>query len=250
MTFGEILNAPPKIEISGTWRKFMPKCPYGRGGAPAALGSAPVRGVDRPIPDRRSQHDSSMTSRSSVTQLLHDWRSGHSDALERLTPLVYDELRRLAERYMKTERAGHTLQATAIVHEAYVRLIDMQIPWEDRAHFFSVAARLMRRILVDYAKTRRAEKRGAADITVFELKSHDAETADIGYDIVDIDSALTQLASVDPRLVQMVEIHYFAGLSSEETAAALGISVATLHRDLRTAKAWLMKAISKSTHDT
>jgi len=188
--------------------------------------------------------------RNSVTQLLHDWRAGQSDALERLTPLVYDELRRLAERYMKGERAGHTLQATAIVHEAYVRLIDMQIPWEDRAHFFTVAARLMRRILVDHAKTRRAEKRGAGDVTVFELKTHDSQAPDIGYDIVDIDSALTQLAAVDPRLVQMVEIHYFAGLSSEETAAALGISVATLHRDLRTAKAWLMKAISKAPHES
>jgi RNA polymerase sigma-70 factor, ECF subfamily len=112
-----------------------------------------------------------------------------------------------------------------------------------------VAARLMRRILVDHAKTRRAEKRGGADVTVFELKAHDSQAPDIGYDIVDIDSALTQLAAVDPRLVQMVEIHYFAGLSSEETAAALGISVATLHRDLRTAKAWLMKSISKGTHE-
>src|SRR5687767_5863466 len=128
---------------------------------------------------------SAMNPRNSVTQLLHDWRAGQSDALERLTPLVYDELRRLAERYMKGERAGHTLQATAIVHEAYVRLIDMQIPWEDRAHFFTVAARLMRRILVDHAKTRRAEKRGVADVTVFELKSHDAQVPDIGYDIVD-----------------------------------------------------------------
>lgn len=191
-----------------------------------------------------------MNPRNSVTQLLQDWRSGQSDALERLTPLVYDELRRLAARFMRTERAGHTLQATAIVHEAYVRLIDMQIPWEDRAHFFSVAARLMRRILVDYAKTRRAEKRGVAAVTVFELKSHDSEVPDIGYDIVDIDSALTQLAIVDPRLVQMVEIHYFAGLSPEETAAALGISVGTLNRDLRTAKAWLMKAISKSSRES
>lgn len=191
-----------------------------------------------------------MNPRSSVTQLLQDWRSGQSDALERLTPLVYDELRRLAAGYMRTERAGHTLQATAIVHEAYVRLIDMQIPWEDRAHFFSVAARLMRRILVDYAKTRRAEKRGVADVTVFELKSHDSEVPDIGYDIVDIDNALTQLATVDPRLVQMVEIHYFAGLSPEETAAALGISVGTLNRDLRTAKAWLMKAIIKGSRES
>lgn len=190
-----------------------------------------------------------MTREQSVTQLLQDWRSGQADALERLTPLVYDELRRLADRYMKTERAGHTLQATAIVHEAYVRLIDMQIPWEDRAHFFSVAARLMRRILVDHAKTRLADKRGG-EMTMFELKHHEQEADDIGFDIVDIDSALTQLAAVDPRLVQMVEIHYFAGLSSEETAAALGISVATLHRELRIAKAWLMKAIGGSAHES
>lgn len=191
-----------------------------------------------------------MTREQSVTQLLQDWRSGQADALERLTPLVYDELRRLADRYMKTERAGHTLQATAIVHEAYVRLIDMQIPWEDRAHFFSVAARLMRRILVDHAKTRRADKRGGGGQTMFELKAHEQQSSDIGFDIVDIDSALTQLAAVDPRLVQMVEIHYFAGLSSEETAAALGISVATLHRELRVAKAWLMKSIGSAPHDS
>jgi RNA polymerase sigma factor (TIGR02999 family) len=190
-----------------------------------------------------------MSPQQSVTQLLHDWRSGQADALERLTPLVYDELRRLADRYMKTERPGHTLQATAIVHEAYVRLIDMQIPWEDRAHFFSVAARLMRRILVDHAKTRRADKRGGVELTVFELGAHESTQEDVGFDIVEIDSALTQLAAVDPRLVQMVEIHYFAGLSSEETAAALGISVATLHRELRVAKAWLMKAIGSATHD-
>ena len=190
-----------------------------------------------------------MSPQQSVTQLLHDWRSGQADALERLTPLVYDELRRLADRYMKTERPGHTLQATAIVHEAYVRLIDMQIPWEDRAHFFSVAARLMRRILVDHAKTRRADKRGGGELTVFELGAHESTQEEVGLDIVEIDSALTQLAAVDPRLVQMVEIHYFAGLSSEETAAALGISVATLHRELRVAKAWLMKAIGSATHD-
>src|SRR5688500_1201217 len=142
-----------------------------------------------------------MTERNSVTQLLQDWRAGQSDALERLTPLVYEELRRLAARYMRSERAGHTLQATAIVHEAYVRLIDMDVPWEDRAHFFSVAARLMRRILVDHAKQRRAEKRGAGSLTVFQLEEHDSSEADPGYDIVDIDDALIKLGEVDPRLV-------------------------------------------------
>lgn len=187
-----------------------------------------------------------MTRPSSVTQLLKDWRSGQADALERLTPLVYDELRSLAAGYMKRERAGHTLQATAIVHEAYVRLIDMNVPWEDRAHFFSVAARLMRRILVDHARGRSADRR-AGQHTVFELQEHDSHAEDIGFNIVEIDNALNKLAAVDPRLVQMAEIHYFAGLSSEETAAALGISVAELHRELRFVKAWLLKAIRSRT---
>lgn len=190
-----------------------------------------------------------MTRPSTVTQLLQDWRSGQRDALERLTPLVYDELRRVADAYMKRERPGHTLQATAIVHEAYVRLIDMDVPWEDRAHFFSVAARLMRRILVEHARQRRTNRR-AGEHTVFELQDHDTHSEDIGYDIVEIDNALTQLAAIDPRLVQMAEIHYFAGLSSEETAAAMGVSVAALQRDLRIVKAWLLKAIRAATHDT
>ncbi len=184
-----------------------------------------------------------MTQPSSVTQLLQDWRSGKSDALQRLTPLVYDELHKLARKYMRQERAGHTLQATAIVHEAYVRLIDMEVPWEDRAHFFAVAARLMRRILVDYAKQRRAEKRGAGSLTVFRLEEHDAPSKDPGYDILEIDDALNKLSAADERLARMIEVHYFAGMSSEETASAFDISVATLHRELRVAKAWLLKAM-------
>lgn len=187
-----------------------------------------------------------MTQANSVTQLLHDWRAGQNDALERLTPLVYDELRRIANNVMRRERPGHTLQATAIVHEAYVRLIDMQVPWEDRVHFFSVAARLMRRILVDHAKQRHADKRGSGNVTVFQLEEHDAAGADMGYDIVDIDDALTKLNDLDPRMVKMIEVHYFAGLSSEETASAFGISVATMHRELRVGKAWMLKAIKNS----
>jgi RNA polymerase sigma factor (TIGR02999 family) len=184
-----------------------------------------------------------------VTQLLRDWREGQSDALDRLTPLVYDELRRLADRFMKRERPGHTLQATAIVHEAYERLTDMDIPWADRQHFFSIAARLMRRILVDHAKQRASNKR-AGNVTVFELQDHDTEIADIGFGIVEIDQALNQLAAVDRRLADIVEVHYFAGLSPEETAATLGISLTTFHRELRTAKAWLTKTIRAALHDT
>lgn len=188
-----------------------------------------------------------MTSTSSVTQLLQDWRSGQSDALERLTPLVYDELHKLARKYMKSERPGHTLQATAIVHEAYVRLIDMDVPWEDRAHFFAVAARLMRRILVDYAKQRRAGKRGAGSLTVFRLEDHDVSSNEPGYDILEIDDALTKLSAVNERLARMIEVHYFAGMNSEETASAFDVSVATLHRELRMAKAWLQKAMKPKT---
>ncbi len=184
-----------------------------------------------------------MTQPNSVTQLLHDWRSGQGDALERLTPLVYDELRRLARSYMRQERPGHTLQPTAIVNEAYMRLIDMKIPWEDRAHFFAVAARLMRRILVDYAKQRGTDKRGAGAVTIFRLEDHDTAAPEAGYDILEIDDALSKLASANERLSRMVEVHYFAGMSSEETAEAFGVSVATLHRELRLAKAWLLKAM-------
>lgn len=184
-----------------------------------------------------------MTQPNSVTQLLQDWRSGHNDALERLTPLVYDELHKLARKYMRQERAGHTLQPTAIVNEAYMRLIDMKVPWEDRAHFFAVAARLMRRILVDYAKQRSADKRGAGSLTVFRLEDHDAPSNEPGYDILEIDDALNKLASVNERLARMIEVHYFAGMNSEETASAFDVSVATLHRELRLAKAWLLKAM-------
>jgi RNA polymerase sigma-70 factor (ECF subfamily) len=190
-----------------------------------------------------------MTRPSSVTQLLRDWRSGQADALDRLTPLVYDELKRLADRFMKRERPGHTLQATAIVHEAYERLTAMDVSWVDRKHFFSIAARLMRRILVDHAKQRATDKR-AGSVTLFEIKEHDAQVPDIGFGIVEIDQALNQLAAVDRRLADIVEIHYFSGLSVEETATALDISVSTLNRELRTAKAWLTKTIRAALHDT
>ena len=200
-------------------------------------------------PREKAPTGARMTRPSSVTQLLRDWREGQSDALDRLTPLVYDELRRLADRFMKRERPGHTLQATAIVHEAYERLTDMDIPWADRQHFFSIAARLMRRILVDHAKQRATNKR-AGNVTVFELQDHDTEIADIGFGIVEIDQALNQLAAVDRRLADIVEVHYFAGLSPEETAATLGISLTTFHRELRTAKAWLTKTIRAALHDT
>lgn len=182
-----------------------------------------------------------------VTRLLSAWRSGDARALDRLTPLVYDELRELAHRYMRRERPGHTLQATAVVHEAFVRLVGVDIPWQDRGHFYAVAARLMRRILVDHAKARHRVKRGGP----VTLVSVDVYEADADYpiatqgeiDVLEIDEALERLAEQDPRLANAVELHYFGGLTYQETAKTLGISEATVHRDLRLAKAWILKQI-------
>lgn len=178
----------------------------------------------------------------SVTQLLGAWRSGDESALEQLTPLVYNELRRLAGRYMQSERAGHTLQATAVVNEAFMRMVDMDVPWQSRAHFFAIAARLMRRILVDYAKAHRREKRGGknTDLTLDEGLVA-AGTPDP--DLVNLDEALCNLESVDERKAQVVELHYFGGLTYEEIAETLELSPATVHRDLRMAKAWLQNEL-------
>ena len=178
----------------------------------------------------------------SVTQLLGAWRSGDENALEQLTPLVYNELRRLAGRYMQSERPGHTLQATAVVNEAFMRMVDMDVPWQNRAHFFAIAARLMRRILVDYAKAHRREKRGGkfTDLTLDEGLVV-AGTPDP--DLVNLDEALRNLEAVDERKAQVVELHYFGGLTYDEIAEALELSPATVHRDLRMAKAWLQNEL-------
>ncbi|MET0658222.1 MAG: ECF-type sigma factor [Steroidobacteraceae bacterium] len=182
-----------------------------------------------------------------VTRLLSAWRSGDSNALERLTPLIYEELRDRARRYMRRERPGHTLQATAVVHEAFVRLVDMNVSWQDRAHFFAVAARLMRRILVDHAKSRvRAKRGGGTAITnsLEELGDIDVGPATAGdIDVLEIDDALERLASHNARLAETVELHYFGGLTYQEISETLKISEATVDRDLRLAKAWILKQI-------
>jgi RNA polymerase sigma factor (TIGR02999 family) len=183
-----------------------------------------------------------------VTRLLSAWRSGDSHALEQLTPLVYEELRELAHRYMRRERQNHTLQATAVVHEAYVRLIGMEVPWQNRTHFYAVAARLMRRILVDHAKSRHREKRGGP-ITMVSVDVYQEDTNNLvgstagQIDVLEIDEALERLAEQDERLANAVELHYFGGLTYQETAKALGVSEATVHRDLRLAKAWILNQI-------
>ncbi len=174
----------------------------------------------------------------SVTQLLLDWRSGNQAALDRLMPLVYDELRRLAGHYMRSERPQHTLQATALVNEAYIRLVDMKVSWKDRAHFFAVAARLMRRLLVDHARAHhRAKREGARPkLSLDEAVEVSVEPAS---NLLALDEALNRLAAFDSRKSDIIELHFFGGLSNEEVAEAVGISRATVQRELRLAKAWL-----------
>jgi len=183
-----------------------------------------------------------MTNPESVTQLLAEWRAGDEGALERLTPLVYEELRKLARRYMQAERIGHTLQPTAVVHEAFERLIDMDVSWKDRAHFYAVAARLMRRILVDHAKGHLRAKRGAG-VTKMSLTEGMAGEQDDSVELLEIDRALSRLSEFDVRKSAIIELHYFGGLTYNETAEALEISPATVHRDLRLAKAWMLQEI-------
>jgi RNA polymerase sigma factor (TIGR02999 family) len=177
-----------------------------------------------------------------VTQLLASWRTGDDTALERLVPLVYDELHALAERHFAAERPGHTLQATALVHEAYLRLVDADLTLDDRAHFLALAARTMRRILVDHARGRRRHKRGGGQVAV-TLDEAVAGGSEPNEDVVALDEALQRLAAVDERKARVVELHFFGGLNYDETARALDISPATVDRDLRLAKAWLIREL-------
>jgi RNA polymerase sigma factor (TIGR02999 family) len=184
-----------------------------------------------------------------VTQLLVAWSNGEQEALERLTPLVYSELHRLAHRYMKRERGGHTLQSTALVHEAYQRLINLEgVSWQSRAHFFAVSAQLMRRILVDYARSRRYYKRGGEWRQV-PLNQAVAVFQDRRTDLVALDDALQTLAEIDPRKGRVVEMRFFGGLSIKEVAEVLNVSPETVLRDWRLAKVWLLRQLSKGTPD-
>lgn len=177
---------------------------------------------------------------SDVTRLLVAWQHGHEDALERLIPLVYAELHRLAHGQMAGERAGQTLQTTALIHETYLRLVDgTQVAWKDRAHFFAVCARLMRRILVDRARARHAAKRGGAEgHVVFEDWSIGRPAND--EEMLALDEVLGRLASSDPRRSRVVELRYFGGLTVVETAAVLGVSAETVTRDWKVARLWLL----------
>jgi RNA polymerase sigma factor (TIGR02999 family) len=182
--------------------------------------------------------------RSDATGLLVAWSNGDQSAFDKLVPLVYQELHALARRSMRSERAGHTLQATALVNEAYVRLIDVnRIRWQNRSHFFAVAAQTMRRILVEFARQRHRQKRGgdAVRVTIDDVDVAQEQSADL----VALNDALSTLASFDPRMGQVVELRFFGGLTVQETADVLKVSPETVMRDWKTAKVWLLRELSR-----
>lgn len=181
-----------------------------------------------------------------ITQLLAAWRSGDRGALDRLVPRVYGELRRVADRYLRRERSDHTLQPTALVHEAYLRLVGAERPaWRDRIHFYAVAAQVMRRILVDHARAHDADKRGGGARRV-SLDEGIAKSAERAADLVALDDALQALAKIDPRKARIIELHYFAGLSVAETAEVLERSISTVVLEARLARAWLVAALARA----
>ena len=186
-----------------------------------------------------------------ITELLKAWGSGDAAALDQLTPLVYDELRRLARRYMRIERAGNTLQTTALVNEAYLRLVDAKrVAWQDRVHFFAVSAQMMRRILVDAARARGSAKRGGQVKRVnhsaaFNLDEIPDVSTGRDRELVAIDDALNTLAEMDPRKARVIELRFFGGLSVEEAAEILKISPQSVMRDWKLAKAWLTRELSR-----
>ena len=185
-------------------------------------------------------------SQPQITQMLVDWSNGDQAALEKLAPLVYDELRRLARRYMRRERPGHTLQTSALVNEAYIRMVDWKsVRWENRAHFFAVSARLMRRILVDFARSRKYAKRsgGARHVSIEEAIVVSCERS---AEIVALDDALDSLAQLSERQSRVVELRFFGGLELEEIAAVLKVSVGTVRRDWSLARAWLHRELSSA----
>ena len=185
------------------------------------------------------------TSSHEITQLLLAWNDGDQAALDKLVPLVYGELRRLARRYMNRESPGHLLQTTALVNEAYMRLIDAdQVKWQNRAHFFAISARVMRRILVDFARRSNKLKRGGNTIEV-SFDEALVVSAHRGADLVAIDDALTTLAALDPRQSEVVELRFFGGLKDNEIAEVLKVSHGTVRRDWRLARAWLHRELSK-----
>ena len=188
-----------------------------------------------------------MGQRPDITRLLRELSEGRREAFDRLVPVVYDELRQVAHRQLRGERAGHTLSTTALVHEAYLRLLNVeQMEWIDRAHFFGTAARVMRRVLIDYARARGRDKRGGGAIRVSLAEAIDERSAPED-DLLDLDAALSRLEALSERQCRVVECRCFGGLSVEETAAALGVSEATVKRDWSFARAWLNRELGRTT---
>jgi RNA polymerase sigma factor (TIGR02999 family) len=218
----------------------VPGFPAGRQPTPT-VAKSPIHANICTIPNDKIGAERNLPA-PKITQLLVAWGEGDEGAFERLTPVVYDELRRIARRFMGGERAGHTLQATALVNEAYMRLIDVnKVEWQNRVHFFAMSARLMRRILVDFARSRNYQKRGAGakQVTLDERLL----VSDPSLNLVALDDALKALAAMDPRKSQIVEMRFFGGLSVEETAEALKVSPETVMRDWKLAKAWLRREL-------
>ena len=185
-----------------------------------------------------------MQSSEGITQLLIDWSKGDQAALEKLMPLVYDELRRLASNYLRRERASHTLQPTALVNEAYLKLVDQRhAKWQNRAQFFGISAQLMRRILVDHARQHQAAKRGGSKQQRLSITSAERIAKQPEIDLLALNEALDELTIMDPQQAQIVELKFFGGLSIEETAEVLGISHATVERDWKMARAWLRRQL-------
>lgn len=180
-----------------------------------------------------------------LTALLVEWREGDEAALNRLMPLVYDQLRRIAHRYVQRERDGHTLQTSALINEAYLRLADQEVAWQNRSHFFAVTARVMRHILIDHARRRRYAKHGgeARQVPIEEASAMSLERA---AELIALEEALDELAKLDQRKSRVVELRYFGGLSLEETAEVLDISLMTVRRDWRAAKAWLYRQLKET----
>ena len=187
----------------------------------------------------------SSPSSQNVTQLLHAWANGAEAARDELIPLVYDTLRRIARRRLRDERAGHSLEPTALVNEAYLKLVEQEVSWQSRAHFFGVAARLMREILIDHARGRQRLKRGGEWLRI-SLTAADNIVQEQAVDLLSLDVALQRLAAFDPRKSQVVELRFFGGLTLEETAAVLNLSTPTIEREWRTARAWLQTELASA----
>jgi len=186
------------------------------------------------------------TQPSDVTTLLQRWKGGDEQALEALTPIVYGELHKLAKAAFAGERRNHTLQPTAVLHEAYLRLVDVSVEWQDSTHFYALAARLMRRLLINHARDRRAEKRGGGRTMLSFAESRVSGEPEPDEDVLELDAAMSALAERDQRKADIVELHYFGGMTHEQIADALDVSAATVKRDLGFSKAWIRRWLEDS----